>query len=409
MGNCELSEGYYITLRDPCLPTNWISSSDIVEIAGVGEIFFDDFSFLNEQHKPIHVINPPRQPGFSGRRITRTRRFEDILVFEERTSPPTTEFRTITATEADLGPFINFSYDTGEFFEQLFVGTEGQQAICSVGGNPNVGSGIIDSGVRIILNLNIRNSSAGDGGDWEHELKADLFDVVNLYPFEALDAGAGEILPTPFAIRDSRFLSFNTLTNGVDIEMQQIPGTPTFCNNKISGAFLNADPKNEIIINESSIEKEIPTPVDLTEVVIYDRGISFDGADPDTCGMSGNYGMQLKEYWLLEPPTTDLLAAMDPNTPNNVLFDDITSMQKMVEATAGQTELIYGIIRISTGFINSFNWTSNSNVFGGIANETKVRMSHVFGIDMAESTNTIQFSKDKPLFAGNGGLNLVGF
>jgi len=209
-------------------------------------------------------------------------------------------------------------------------------------------------------------------------------------------------------ISDSRFLSFNNLVNGVDFDKIQIPALPTFCDKDLNQVLIDADPKSELIVNESSISKELDFAVDPKTVNIINHGIVFSDAFPDTCTTSEDLQMIMKEYWLLEPPTSQLLAAFNKDTPNDDIFDNPTNVANMVEAVPGLSEKIFGIIRVVNPVLNSVNWSFTAEIFGIADNET-VRLAHSFGPNLDLSTNVIQFSKDKPLFAGNGGEFLQGF
>lgn len=402
MGSIKLEDEFYISLKKPCLPIHWISASSPVFIGGPGEIFITGFSKLNEQAKPIHVTLP-RIPAFlGGLEITRRNRKEVILVDEPRA--PTTQNRTVTATQADLESLlattgaIRYIESAGEA-EIIFGRFRSNPVRCStLDGDPILRSAPTSATIfKIFLDLNIPGTSPGDGGDWQHKFRIDQFDYVQLFTFQK-----------PFTISDARFLSFNNLANGVDFDKIVIPALPTFCDTDLSLVLRTADPKSELIVNESSIPKELDFAVDPTVVNIIDHGIAISDGLLVDCTVSEDIDLFMREYWLLEPPTSELLAAFDADTPNDELFDNVTNVANMIEAEPGLDAKIFGIIRTSGGNINALDWSYEGEIFGIADNET-IRLMLSFGPNLDLSTNTIQFSKDKRLFAGNGGLNLVGF
>lgn len=404
MGNICLEDEYYIKLKKPCRPIHWISASGAVRIAGPGEIFLTGFAKLNEQAKPIHVTLP-RIPGFlGGLEITRRNRKETILVDEPRT--PTTQNRTVTATQADLESLlattgaIRYIESAGEA-EIIFGRFRANPVNCDTfAGDPILRPAPTSATIfKIFLDLNIPGTSPGNGGDWQHKFRIDQFDYVQLFPFQK-----------PFTISDARFLSFNVgnLVNGVDFDKELVPGLPKFCDNDISPVLQNTVTKSELIVNESSISKELPFAVDPTVVNIINHGIAISDGFFVDCTVSENIDLLMKEFWLLEPPTSELLAAFDADTPNDDLFDNVTNVANMIEAEPGLDAKIFGIIRTSGGNINTLDWSYEAEIFGIADNET-IRLMLSFGPNLDLSTNTIQFSKDKRLFAGNGGLNLLGF
>ncbi len=353
---------------------------------------------MNEQARPIHIFTP-RIPSFlGGQEITRRQRSETIFVDEAR--DPVTANRTVTATQDDLGPFddtryINSSGESEIFFPIFSTPVKCDDLVSDPILNPSPNNATM---FKIVLDLNIPGTSPGVGGRWNHVIRVDKFDYVQLFEFQKT-----------FKITDARFLSFNTLTNGVDFTNEQIPNDPTFCDTDLIVSFPTvADFHNKLIVNESSIPKELDASIDPIPVSIIDHGIVIADGQILSCSATEDIDLNMREYWLLEPPTSALLAAMDASTPNDALFDDITTLANMQEAFPGLDAEIFGIIRTSASDLNSFNWTFTGNIFG-IADDETIRLAATFGPNLDLSTNTIQFSEGKKLFAGNGGRDLVGF
>ena len=410
----KLDKEFYITLKGQCLPINWISSSRNVRIAGVGEIFISGFARLNEQHKPIHVVTPRRAANIGGLEIIRRDRAENIFLTEERTAG--TQERTITASTGDEGTFGDIRYIEGAGEGEIIFGGATAVKCDGLAGSPFlIGGPTSATTFKLVMDLNIVDIGFFDFGNWEHKMRVDKFDYAQLFKFEFQDfQNEGAITDSPFKIKDSRFLSFNNLVNGVDFTNEQIPGSPTFCNQNLSPPlkatdfFGNPSFKNKLIVNDSSISKEIQTPIDKHSVVGIDHGVVISDGVLLECSASDSLDFDFKEYWLLEPATTFLLDAFNSDTPNDDLFDNPTIMQNMIEAAPGLDATIYGILRVLNPRPFTYNYSVTAEIFG-VADDAIIRLALTFGPDLDLSTNTIQFSKGKKLFAGNGGLNLLGF
>jgi len=370
----KLDKEFYITLKGQCLPINWFSPSNVVEIEGIGEIQFAGFDTLNEQGREIFLSNG-RIGGQQPTSIRRRRDHENIFLIEERTVG--SEIKTVSAGIAEFGSETSRSYldlQTLFFDDPLF---------------------------QADFNLRTINVGPGDTGDYEHKLTVSAFDFVRMNEFAE-----------PLKLTDTTFLSFNNLINGVDFTNEQIPGSPTFCNQNLSQPlratdfFGNPTFKNKLIVNESSIPKELSFAIDpIQKIIILNQ---FTGANSNRISSSTSMSttLNMKEYWMTAPSSQALKDAFDQFNPNDDLFDGLLSFGNIVEAIPGQDVSIFGSIRTSTGTMDALSMTMTVDLFG--TNNASL-LIHGNGIDYHNSVNVIQFSRGKKLFAGNGGLNLVGF
>jgi len=170
VGNICLEDEYYIKLKKPCRPIHWISASAPVFIGGSGEIFITGFAKLNEQANFIHITKP-RIPGLlGGLEIIRRDKAENVFLTEARTSPPTTEFRTVTGTIADAGAFGDIRYieSAGES-EIIFGRFRSNPVNCDTfTGDPVLRPAPTSATIfKVIMDLNIPGTSPGEGGRLE--------------------------------------------------------------------------------------------------------------------------------------------------------------------------------------------------------------------------------------------------
>jgi len=376
VGNICLEDEYYIKLKEACLTIHWISASGAVRIGGPGSIPLGEFSELGEQSSFIHDSNRTAITSPLNSRIRRLKTSINVIKTEARISPPTTEDRILTADQDDIISAPAVFYDT--FSDSRFPITDLRT-------------------ISAELKLIITGAGPGQGGTWIDELTVVNTDTVLMWEFA-----------DQFKIKDARFLTFNDLINGVDFTIEQIPGIPTFCNKNLIITLLETPGKSKLIPQESSIEKEIDFAIDPIPVKIVDNlFLIFGNLGGATSTLTST--QIAREYWLLEPPTQELIDAFNDQTPNDALFDDVTSLANMIEAVPGLDATIFGIIRTFTADVDTLQMDMNVTIFGTAFNGTVASVLQQDGIDYLFSTNTIQFSKDKPLFAGNGGSFLVGF
>lgn len=394
MGRLKLSEGYYIT-NNPCLPINWISPSILVAFEGAGSPAHSNFDNLQEQSAGVHFVggnagglataDPPIE-------IVRHRVREKVLLTAPRTSPFIVETRSISATEADIGPVTNTIYDNSLISQ---IGSGPTLSVCGGGPFPP----LPPFRIRPVIEIELKIATQFPPDEWVNTLTVVTFDTAGRY-----------IFTEPVFIEDARFLSFNITAINTDFTNEQISKDRDFCNKTLRDAIQSAggagDNFNKLTAEASSVPQELNVPFDLTFVQSANTLHHTGGSTGTSCSMSTNFRTpQIREYWLLEPQTSALDAAFNEATPNDAVFDDPTSLANMVEAAPGLDADIFGVIRTFKGNVDSFSWSS-TNQMGTVATPS---MFHTLSqsVDTKSTFNTIQFSKNRPMYAVNGGIDMV--